>query len=93
MLAVSAVGALDLAAGVILDLSHCLHVAQATIATHQHQLQQFNQDTSEALVLRLPLLVVAHLPLYPSKVRSYHSCTVAGVSVPHACLCVYNLSQ
>ena len=93
MLAVSAVGALDLAAGVIVDLSHRLHIAQAIIAAHQQQMQQFNQDTSEALVLRLRSLVVAHLPLYPSKVRAYHSCTVAGVSVAHECLFVNNLSQ
>ena len=89
----SAVGALDLATGVIVDLSQRLHVAQAIIATHQQQLQQFSQDTSEALVLRLRSLVVAHLPLYPSKVRAYHFCTVAGVPVAHACLFVNNLSQ
>ena len=92
MLAVSAVGAVDLAAGVILDLSHGLHVAQAVIANDQQHLQQFHKDTSEALVLRLRALVVADLPLYPSKVRAYHSCTVAGVSVPHACFSVNNLS-
>ena len=62
MFAVSAVGALDLTAAVIVDLWNKLHVAQGIIAADEQYLQRFQQDLKEALKLRLTALVVAHLP-------------------------------
>ena len=70
MLDVSAAGALDLAAGAIVNLSHRLHVAQGIIAADQQNSQHFHQDSIKALVLRLTALLVGHVILYRSKVSS-----------------------